>query len=207
MLVRSDALPYVLPPALLCAVLAASAAPIPALATGLLAAGLAAFFRDPERVAVEAPDAVVAPADGRVVEVRQTSDYLEIAIFLSLFNVHVTRSPVCGKLRRCQRVAGGYAPAFRSKASTNARVRFAIDSDLGKAELALIAGIAARRVVPWVRAGDELTAGQRIAIIKFGSRAELYLPADCRAVVSVGDRVRAGETVIARGHPNDELQR
>lgn len=197
--IRSEALPYLLPLVLVCAGAVAAGSVAVAAAAGVAALGLGAFFRDPERSTSAGPEAVLAPADGRVLAVERGERHLEIAIFLSLFNVHVTRSPLSGSLRRRERFAGGYAPAFRPKASQNARVCFTIDSDLGPVELSLIAGVAARRVVPWVNAGDLLGRGQRIALIKFGSRAELRLPVDCAAVVSVGDRVRAGETVIARG--------
>lgn len=202
MIVRSEALPYVLPPALVFAGAAAAGEAGIAVAAAMLTLALAAFFRDPERSSSAPPDAILAPADGRVLEVSEGEGYLDIAIFLSLFNVHVTRSPLAGMLRSRERLDGGHAPAFRAAASENARVRFDIESDLGRAELSLFAGVAARRVVPWARAGEPLGRGERIAIIQFGSRAELRLPADCTPVVSVGDRVRAGETVIARGREN-----
>lgn len=195
--IRSEALPYALPGAVAAAVAAAFGAPWIALALAFLAVVLAAFFRDPERHADAPSAAVLSPADGRVVEVVRDDRGLLIAIFLSVFNVHVTRSPVDGRLRAWERIAGGYAMAFRDAASQNARHLLRIDTPGGRVELSLIAGAVARRVVPFFAAPADLARGERIALIKFGSRAELLLPADHSAVVSVGDRVRAGQTVVA----------
>lgn len=199
--IRSEALPYALPGAVATAVVAAAGALWPALLLALLTASLTAFFRDPERVSDAADDAVLAPADGRVVALAEDDHGVRLAIFLSVFNVHVTRAPLAGRLLQWQRIAGGYAMAFRAGASHNARHRVLIDGPRGTIELSLIAGAVARRVVPYVAPPDELSRGQRIALIKFGSRAELRLPAAYAAVVSVGDRVRAGSTVIAVATP------
>jgi len=195
--IRSEALAYTLPGAVAAAIAAAAGRPWLACTLALLAIALGAFFRDPERSAEAPPGAVLSPADGRVVEVRAGDDGLHLAIFLSVFNVHVTRSPLAGELRVWERIAGGYAMAFRSAASHNARHRVVLETAHGAVELSLIAGAVARRVVPFVAPPERLRRGQRIALIKFGSRAELHLPADYSAVVSVGDRVRAGLTVIA----------
>ncbi|HEX9700799.1 MAG TPA: phosphatidylserine decarboxylase [Acidobacteriota bacterium] len=200
MWLRSEAFPYVVPGALVAAVAAAAGYPVVFLAAALIAAALGAFFRDPERLDVAPADAVLAPADGRVVDVAARPDGVHIAIFLSIFNVHVTRAPVGGALLSWERIAGGYAMAFRPSASQNARHRLLIEAPAGRVELSLIAGAVARRVVPWVSPPQVLQRGQRIALIKFGSRAELRLPAGHAAVVSVGSRVRAGETVVARAH-------
>jgi phosphatidylserine decarboxylase len=199
--IRSEALPYALPGAVAAAVAAAAGRPGLACALALLAVALGAFFRDPERFSEAPPGAVLSPADGRVVEVRSADDGLHLAIFLSVFNVHVTRSPLAGRLRVWERIAGGYAMAFRSAASHNARHRVVLETAHGAVELSLIAGAVARRVVPFVAPPEQLRRGQRIALIKFGSRAELHLPAGYSAVVSVGDRVRAGTTVVAAAPP------
>ncbi len=203
MSIRSEALPYVLPGAVAAAVAAAAGELFPALGLALLAAALGAFFRDPERHTDAPADAVLSPADGRVVEVHSGDGGVMLAIFLSVFNVHVTRAPLAGTLRQWERISGGYAMAFRPRAAHNARHRVQIDTESGAADLSLIAGAVARRVVPFVAPPQELARGQRIALIKFGSRAELRLPAGYTAVVSVGDRVRAGQTVIAEMTPND----
>ena len=203
MSIRSEALPYVLPGAVAAALLAAAGLFWPALALAALAALLGAFFRDPDRQSDSPPECVLSPADGRVVDVQDGGGGVEIAIFLSVFNVHVTRAPMDGELTVWERLPGGYAMAFRDAASANARHRVVLETPDGKSELSLIAGAVARRVVPFVSPPAALRRGQRIALIKFGSRAELRLPADHTAVVCVGDRVRAGETVIAEARRSE----
>ena len=195
---RSEALPYVLPVALGAAATVAAGYELAALFLALLAASLGAFFRDPQRESNTPLDCILSPADGRVVEVSSNETGVEIAIFLSIFNAHVIRSPLAGQLIEWKRVPGGYAMAFREHASSNARHRVVIESPLGKVELSLIAGALARRVVPFVMPPKDLERGERIALIKFGSRTELRLPIGYSAVVSVGGTVRAGKTVVAK---------
>jgi phosphatidylserine decarboxylase len=197
MSIRSAALPYVLPAAVAAAVVGAAGYLWLALGLAALAFSLGAFFRDPSRRSDSPPECVLSPADGRVVGVTTDSGGVEIAIFLSVFNVHVTRAPMDGDLIEWERIVGGYAMAFRESATHNARHRVVFDTPRGKVELSLIAGAVARRVVPFVFPPTSLLRGQRIALIKFGSRAELRLPPGHVAVVSVGDRVRAGETILA----------
>ena len=197
MLFRSEALPYVLPGAVAAAVAASMGHGVAALLLALLAAALGAFFRDPERQSDHPPNCLLSPADGKVVEVNSGERDVEIAIFLSVFNVHVTRSPLAGRLVDWKRITGGYAMAFRQHASDNARHRVIIESPRGNVELSLIAGAVARRIIPFVAPPADLERGERMALIKFGSRAELRLPAGYSAVVSVGEQVRAGQTVIA----------
>ena len=140
MLPRSEALPYVLPVALGAAATASTGYELAALAFALLATSLAAFFRDPERESDDPPNCILSPADGKVVEVSSSDNGVKIAIFLSIFNVHVTRSPLAGQLIEWKRIMGGSAMAFREHASNNARHRAVIESPLGKVELSLIAG-------------------------------------------------------------------
>lgn len=197
MSIRSAALPYVLPAAVAAALLGAAGYLWFALAAAALAVSLGAFFRDPSRQSDSSPECVLSPADGRVVGAATDRGGAEIAIFLSVFNVHVTRAPMDGELIEWERIGGGYAMAFRESATHNARHRVAFATPRGKVELSLIAGAVARRVVPFVFPPTSLRRGERIALIKFGSRAELRLPPGYVAVVSVGDRVRAGETIVA----------
>lgn len=193
-----EALPFVLPPAVAGAVAGALGAWVVAAALLLTAALLAAFFRDPERTSNAPPNAVLAPADGRVVEVQRDADGTSrIAIFLSVFNVHVARAPADGDLHRCERITGSHAAAYRAEAADNARVAMDMHTPQGPMELALMAGAVARRIVMWVAAPARLRRGQRIAIIRFGSRAELRLPPGLEPRVRDGDRVRAGATVVA----------
>lgn len=198
MRICSDALPFALPPALVAAVALAAGQTWLAAAAALVAAGVAAFFRDPERHSSAPADQVISPADGRVLFVRSEDDGLRIAIFLSVFNVHVARAPIGGHLSSSMRLPGGYAAAYHDRASRNARVEMDIETPGGTVHLGLMAGLVARRVLPWVSAPASLQRGQRIAIIRFGSRAELLLPASYEALVHKGDRVRAGETALAR---------
>jgi phosphatidylserine decarboxylase len=205
MTVRSDSLPFVLPLAVLSATLGAlgSFAALPAL--GLTLAVLA-FFRDPERISNASPSTALSPADGRVLSVRTDADGRHrVTIFLSVLNVHVARSPVSGALLELTPRGGGFAAAFSERADQNARVEMQIRTDLGRVDLTLFAGLVARRVLPWVAAPTALRRGQRIAIIRFGSRASVVLPKAYEIAVAEGDRVKAGETVIGRireGNPS-----
>ena len=179
---------------------------------GRLLAGTAllclAFFRDPRRDLHPEPDVVYAPADGVVVGIDTVQDAwvpgeaMRISTFLALYDVHVNRSPVAGRIARAEAVPGGFAPAFLGRASANHRKRLAIDADGRRVVLVQIAGLVARRISSWAWTGDVVKAGQRIALIHFGSRAEVLLPAGAaEPTVEKGQRVRAGLTPIARYLP------
>ncbi len=198
MSIRSDSLPFVLPLAVVTVLLATTGSYL-AFVAGFVTLGVAAFFRDPERIS-NAPDGVLlSPADGRVLAVQESDDgHTRITIFLSVFNVHVARSPAAGTLTRSAAKGGGFAAAFSDKADNNARVEMTIRTPAGPVDVTLFAGLVARRVLPWVSAPTELRRGQRIAIIRFGSRARVVLPAAYVASLREGDSVRAGVTPIAR---------
>jgi len=198
MSVRSDSLPFLLPPAIVTVLLAATGSYL-ALATGALALGVAAFFRDPERISNAPAEILLSPADGRVLAVRKTDDgSTTITIFLSVFNVHVARSPAAGTLTRSVAKGGGFAAAFSDRADRNARVEMDIRTSAGSVGVTLFAGLVARRVLPWVTSPTTLRRGQRIAIIRFGSRARVVLPPAYAATLREGDSVQAGATPIAR---------
>ena len=199
MRIASDGLPFILPPAIAAAACVAAGWPWSALALLTATASITAFFRDPERSS-DAPEGhVLSPADGRVIHARTEADGTTfVAIFLSLLDVHVARSPVAGELVHCRRLAGGFAPAFQDRASRNARVELGVATPAGHAQVSLMAGLVARRVLPWVSAPTELRRGQRVAIIRFGSRSEVRLPRGFSPAVTAGERVRAGESIIAR---------
>jgi len=168
---------------------------------GLLATGfLTFFFRDPERHAPTDPGVVVSPADGTVLSVVATPDGgSQIDIFLSVFNVHINRAPVSGKVTSSEYHAGRFLMANHDDAGTqNERQDVTIESTMGTVRYAQIAGILARRIVCKVRAGDSLKIGQRVGLIRFGSRTQVVLPPGVTPAVKVRDRVRGGETVIAR---------
>ena len=168
--------------------------------------GCLVFFRDPPRALRPEPDTVYAPADGVVVGVDAVpekwlggADALRISTFLALYDVHVNRSPAAGRIVLAEETPGGFAPAFLARASRNHRKRLAIDGDGRRVVLVQIAGMLARRISSWAWLGDRVAAGQRIALIHFGSRAEVLVPAaEARALVEVGQRVRAGITPVAR---------
>jgi phosphatidylserine decarboxylase len=164
------------------------------------------FFRDPPREVPEDPRAVVSPADGRVVAVEKARDpYLErdalkISVFMNVFNVHSNRSPVDGTIRRRWYHAGSFLNAELDKASLeNERNALWFRTRSGEDVTCVqIAGLIARRILCYVGEGAELERGQRFGFIRFGSRVDVYLPPDAEAKASLGDKVHAGESVLAR---------
>jgi phosphatidylserine decarboxylase len=164
------------------------------------------FFRDPPRQIEPEPDVVYAPADGVVVGVDTAEEKwldggeaLRISTFLSIHDVHVNRSPAAGEIVEAEETPGGYLPAFLGKAEGNHRKRLAIDDGRRRVVVVQIAGMLARRISSWAWLGDRVGAGERIALIHFGSRAEVLVPAgEAEALASVGQRVRAGVTPLAR---------
>ncbi len=168
-------------------------------APALLLLGLAAFilffFRDPERKVPADPEVIVSPADGKVIQVRQEAAGTRLSIFLSVFNVHVNRAPVGGRIEECRHQPGRFLLAFDERASAeNEQLIFQI----GGLRFSLIAGLVARRIIPWKRQGDHVEKGDRIALIRFGSRVDLLVPPEAELQVKAGDRVRAGSSVVAR---------
>ena len=198
---------YVLPP------LVASAALLLARrrGSGLLALGAAgatlAFFRDPERPLEPEPNVVYAAADGFVTEVEEAHEpwvpggkAMRISTFLSIHNVHVNRSPVRGRIVKMEEHPGRFVPAFLGGAKDeNHQNWVAIDGPKGRAVVVQIAGMVARKISPWIEIGESVKTGQRIGLIHFGSRTDVLLPAgSAEPLVRPGERVRAGQTPIAR---------
>lgn len=168
-----------------------------------VAAFVAYFFRDPERSAPADAAAVVSPADGRVMEVvRESLDGRpgrRISIFLALWNVHVSRAPMSGRLERVEYRPGKFYAAMRSRASAeNEQNVFYLDTSRGRIVFKQVAGWIARRVISWKSAGDSLVLGERIGLIRFGSRMDLWLPEDAEVLVQPGETVAGGESVVAR---------
>ncbi|HEX3731752.1 MAG TPA: phosphatidylserine decarboxylase [Mycobacteriales bacterium] len=167
---------------------------------------VAAFFRDPEREIPTDLDAVLAASDGRVLSIEQVTDpraggeeHLRIAVFLSVLDVHVNRAPVAGKVLAITQTIGGYAAAQTEPAEHNVAQYTTIESPHGNVVVAQRTGLIARRIVNRSRVGKRLEAGQRYGLIRFGSRTDVYLPVGkATPAVGVGDKVRGGETVIAR---------
>lgn len=169
---------------------------------------VAFFFRDPVRVVPADPNLVVSPADGIVTAVDLAAPPPElglgrekrvrISVFLSIFNVHVNRVPVGGTVARIAYRPGKFLNADLDKASEdNERNGFVIESPRGVFGVVQIAGLIARRIVAFSKEGDSLAAGDRIGLIRFGSRVDVYMPPGCLPLVAVGSKAVAGETIIA----------
>jgi phosphatidylserine decarboxylase len=178
----------------------------PVLPLALLAFTIS-FFRDPERKPQGDANLIVAPADGRVVEIKsvQEPDFLKseatrVAIFLSVFDVHVQRSPIAGEIKFVRYNPGRFLDARNPRASlANENRVVGIESADGvRVTVRQIAGFIARRIVAWADTGANLARGDRLGMIRFGSRVELFLPPDTEIVVKVGDHAKGGETIVAR---------
>jgi phosphatidylserine decarboxylase len=184
-------------------------------AFGWLLAGLtiwvAAFFRDPMRTTPTDPKLIVAPADGLVTMISRVAaplelagetglsgDYTRVSIFMSVFDVHINRSPVAGTVRRIAYIPGKFLNADLDKASEdNERQHFLVEREDGvRIGFTQIAGLVARRIMSFVKEGDRVEAGERIGLIRFGSRVDVYLPAGTGSQVLLGQRTIAGETVL-----------
>jgi len=185
---------------------------------GWLAAGLtfwtAAFFRDPIRTTPTGEGLVVAPADGLVTMIATVppprelvgedalpdEPVIRVSIFMSVFDVHINRTPIAGTITRIVYIAGKFFNADLDKASEdNERQHILVEGEDGtRVAFTQIAGLVARRIVPWIKVGDRVAAGQRIGLIRFGSRVDVYLPVGTSSQVLLGQRTVAGETIIAR---------
>ena len=168
----------------------------------IVAAFMAFFFRDPERIPPDDPKLVVAPADGRVTRVKtlaaEPGSPTVVSIFLSPLDVHINRSPIAGKITEMTYTRGKFLMATNEMASlVNEQNALTIQGEINVV-CKQIAGILARRVVCWKKAGDTLALGERFGMIKFSSRTDLVLPANVEVTVTEGARVRGGTTVIGR---------
>lgn len=162
-----------------------------------LAAGMLWFFRDPEREITQGR--VISPADGVVQSIMPWKDgRTRVAIFMSPLNVHVNRAPLAGTVTSVEHIPGGFVPAFNKESENNERVVWHFDTELGDIEMVQIAGAVARRIVPYVPQGTKLEQGERIGLIRFGSRVDIYLPEGVDVAVEVGQATTAGVTRIDR---------
>jgi phosphatidylserine decarboxylase len=175
---------------------------------------VAAFFRDPIRTTPKGEGLIIAPADGMVTMIASVAPPRElvgpdglgdepmtrVSIFMSVFDVHINRAPIAGEIKRVVYIAGKFLNADLDKASEdNERQHFLVEThDGARIGFTQIAGLVARRIVPWVKAGDHVAAGQRVGLIRFGSRVDVYLPAGTSSRVLLGQRTIAGETVVAK---------
>jgi phosphatidylserine decarboxylase len=183
---------------------------------------IAAFFRDPIRTTPKGEGLIVAPADGMVTMIAVVPPPRElggedglgeepvtrVSIFMSVFDVHINRAPIAGRVARVVYIAGKFLNADLDKASDeNERQHILIEGQDGtRLGFTQIAGLVARRIVPWVKAGDHVIAGQRVGLIRFGSRVDVYLPAGTASQVLLGQRTIAGETVIATAGRAEALE-
>lgn len=167
------------------------------------------FFRDPPRVTPLDKDLVISPADGRVSQISLCVAPKElglgeqtrrrVSVFMSVFDCHVNRAPIAGHVRRIVYTPGKFINAELDKASEhNERNGFVLDTEHGPLGVVQIAGLIARRIVCFSKEGDDLSAGERIGLIRFGSRLDVYLPVSATVTVAEGQRAVAGETIIAR---------
>jgi phosphatidylserine decarboxylase len=200
--VAREGWPFILGPAVVAAGLAVSGRR--RLALPFLAASLAAlgFFRDPERQVPALPDAVLAPADGRVTSVGEADDpfvgpSVRVSIFLSPLDVHVNRAPITGLVVGTVYTPGRFVAAYAPEAGdVNERCALHIQGERARVTVVQVAGVVARRIVCRASPGDKLAAGERFGMIRFGSRTDCYVPRGTDVRVSAGDRVVAGITVI-----------
>ncbi|MDP9363574.1 MAG: phosphatidylserine decarboxylase [Chloroflexota bacterium] len=185
----------------------------------LLVAGATVLtFRDPERAVVRRPNVALAPADGRVIHVDRVwdaywqSEFVEVGIFLALWDVHVQRSPLDGEVVARHRRAGAYRPAMgRAATHGNNQLATYLRTAAGPCVVTQISGLIARRIVTWVPVRSRVAQGERLGMIRFGSQVTLRLPTTATVLVDVGDHVRAGLTPVAElaeaGAPAPDLPR
>lgn len=184
---------------------------ITALALLVLPVAIALFFRDPERIAPTDPTLVLSPADGRVMytgaadpadlpkgPAGEPRDWQQITIFLSVLDVHINRTPVAGRVMHVAYQPRSFLPAYRPESSRNERSEIWIDHDGVPIVARQVVGMLARRVVCRVSAGDRLNVGDRIGLMKFGSRMDVFVPVTATIEVRPGQTVRAADTVLAR---------
>ncbi len=171
---------------------------------GILFMGLGAFtaffFRDPDRRIPVESEVIVSPADGKVVSISpQVDGTLRMSIFLSVFDVHINRSPIAGRVESVTYIPGRFKVAFDETASLqNEQNVLVIGNSSSSVRFSQIAGILARRIVCWKKTGDRVAKGERIGLIKFGSRVDIFLPTNASIAVRIGDRVKGGSSIIGR---------
>ena len=180
----------------------------------IVAVWVAYFFRDPERTGARGDRVVTSPADGKVVLITEVDEpafihgrALRVSIFMNVFNVHVNRYPVSGTVKYVQYNPGKFLNAAVEKSSLeNEQRSVGIESGPYRILVRQIAGLIARRIVPFVREGETIAAGERIGLIRFGSRVDVYMPEGASVLVALGSKATAGETILAEiGTPNTPL--
>jgi len=200
--VAAEGWPFIFPPAVAACILGWVGWRSAAAALGAVTLCCLGFFRDPDRTAPAVPNAVLAPADGRVMRVVEIDDpwvgrAVRVSIFLSPLDVHVNRSPVAALVEGVHYAAGRFLAAYRDEASElNERCTLVLQGETARVGVKQIAGVVARRIVCRARQGDKLQAGERYGLIRFGSRTDLVVPRETEIRVTVGDKVKGGETIM-----------
>jgi phosphatidylserine decarboxylase len=205
--VAREGLPFIISTGLIGFLLIFTGFPFYAIPIGIIFLFVTYFFRDPERRVYEQANGVLTPADGTILNIRHIDNSsnplgepaYRISVFMSLFNVHVNRIPVGGRILDIAYNPGKFFAANLEKSSgqnENNQITLLTDNGL-KIVFIQIAGFVARRIACWVKEKDHVKAGQRCGLIRFGSRLDIYLPFGSRVIIQPGDKVRAGETIIA----------
>ncbi len=204
--IAKDGLPFILSGAVIAVTLYFAGLWYVSILIGIATLFSVYFFRDPERRGDVPENGVLSPADGKIIDVRHVVDRgnpigepaIKVSIFMSLFNVHVNRIPMSGRVERIVYYPGRFFSANMDKASEqNENNRITIYGGNGKRiAFVQIAGLVARRIACWIKEEDYVRAGQRFGLIRFGSRLDVYLPAGSRLIIKQREKVKAGETVI-----------
>ena len=206
MRIHSEGKPFVLAPAALSVVFGLMGYRKAAAVTAAMSAAVAGFFRDPDRQPPHRRGLVVSPADGEIVVLKRTfeprwlrREAWQIGIFMSVLDVHVNRAPIDGTLEAIEHQPGEFLPAYDPEAiiRNERRYYYLQRTDQKPVLVVQVAGALARRTVPFLAAGEDFRQGDRIGMIRFGSRVEVYLPLEAEPLVAIGHKVRAGETPLA----------
>ena len=202
-----EGIPFVVIAGIITVLFYAAGLIIPAVLFTLVTLFVVWFFRNPERTVPPGDNNVISPADGKIIDIREVDEtrilkkkMLKISIFMNLFNVHVNRSPCTGKVVDILYNPGKFVSANLDKASLeNEQNAVVLETPAGEKIIFIqIAGLIARRIVCWLREGQYVKIGERFGLIRFGSRVDVYLPVGTDVSVSLGDKVKAGESILAR---------
>src|SRR3990170_2790407 len=201
-----EGIPFVVIAGIITVLFYAAGLIIPAVLFTLVTLFVVWFFRNPERTVPPGDNNVISPADGKIIDIREVDEarilkkkMLKISIFMNLFNVHVNRSPCTGKVVDILYNPGKFVSANLDKASLeNEQNAVVLETPAGEKIIFIqIAGLIARRIVCWLREGQYVKRGERFGLIRFGSRGDVYLPVGTDVRVSLGDKVKAGESILA----------
>lgn len=204
MVIAREGILYVLVPLVLMAGLVALGFWPIAIVFAAIAAFMAYFFRDPQRLSPTDPNVVVSPADGRVTRVQRIEDNTDssptlVSIFLSPLDVHINRAPIAGQITDVSYTKGKFLVAMDERASlVNEQNALTIEGEKITVVCKQIAGILARRIICWKRAGESVALGERFGLIKFSSRTDILMPANVDVIITEGERVQGGTTIIGR---------